>query len=111
MTKPTEALTLDYLAPRAIEILPPDALTDLGDGDFTATVDNHPDLRDDTGAPAQLGDVLSVQPDGTLQTRRAGTTGAFERCRPSTQGLIFRPQGVGGRTYLVPYTSTATPNV
>src|SRR5262245_6043899 len=112
MTKSsTPALTLAYTAPRAIEVLPPDALTDLGDGDYTATVGAHPDLRDDAGELAQAGDVLSVQPDGTLQSRRVGTTGAYERCRPSAQGLIFRPGGVDGRTYLVPYTSNSTPNV
>src|SRR5215475_5012059 len=56
--------TATYVAPRAIELIPPDALTDLGDGEYTATVGAHPDLRDDTGGPAQAGDVLSVQPDG-----------------------------------------------
>jgi hypothetical protein len=100
-----------YVAPRAIEVLPPDALTELGDGDYTVTVGAHPDLRDEAGQSAQAGDVLSVQPDGTLQTRRAGATGAYERCRPSPQGLIFRPQGVEGRTFLVASTSSATPNV
>jgi len=95
----------------AIEVFTKDRLRDLGDGEYTLTVDAHPDLTrnglaldDPHVEPAELGDVLSVQPDGTLQTRPEGTTGNYERCVMSGAGLIYRPIGPEGRTWLVPFT-------
>ena len=35
-------------------------------------------LKRQDGSPAQVGDVVSMQPDGTLQARVAGTAGAWE---------------------------------
>ncbi len=42
------------------------------------------------------GEVLSVQPNGTLETRPPGTTGEYEVCQvsSSTSMLIYGPQGV-----------------
>jgi len=88
--------------PKAIEVITKDKLNDLGGGVYTATVDAHPDLKRDDGTPAQVGDVLSVQQDGTLQTRPQGTAGSFEQCVIGTAGLVYRP--FGHRGFLVPFT-------
>ena len=95
---------------QAIEVVTKDKLNDQGNGEFTATVDQQPNLtrdgqaqkRDGSNA-SQAGDVLSVQPDGTLQTRPKGTNGNFERCVVTPAGLVYRP--VGKRTFLVPFAS------
>jgi hypothetical protein len=86
----------------AIEVIAKDRLNDLGNGEFTATVNAHAGLKRDDGSPAKDGDVLSIQPDGTHQTRARGTGGNFERCVVSGAGLIYRPQGTDGQTYFVP---------
>ena len=95
------------IPPTAMDILTADRLNDLGDGDFTVTIDMLYGLFRDDGQPSQPGDVLSVQENGTLQTRPAGTTGAFERCKKTTVGLVFRPRGVGTRAYLIALASDA----
>jgi|SRR6266850_95681 len=96
------------VTPRAIEVIPKDRLnvTDVS-GEVTATVGAHPELHRDDGTPAQAGDVLSVQPNGQLQTRPAGTTGSFERAVVTAAGLVYRPIGPDGQTYLVPYVTDA----
>ena len=106
-TRPKPKTTPAYHAPRGIELIPKDKLTDLGNGEHTATVDARPELRRDDGSAAQVGDVLSCQPDGTLQTRPAGANGNFERCVIGASGLVYRP--VGERAFLVPFTD-AWPN-
>lgn len=45
--------------------------------------------------PSQAGDVLSVQPDGSLQTRPKGTAGAWEICTISGITLLYNPLGPG----------------
>lgn len=79
-----------------------DQLNDQGDGWFTVTVGARPDLKRDGVTPSQPGDVLSVQDDGNLQTRAAGTSGSFELCRKtrSGNGVVFRP--FGKRTIFFP---------
>src|SRR5262245_36328844 len=89
-------------APKAIEVITKDQLVDQGNGEVTATVGAHPDLRRDDGQPAQAGDVLSIQPDGTYQTRKKGTNGGFERAVVTPAGLVYRPNGTAGRSWLVP---------
>ena len=39
------------------------------------------------------GTVLSVQPNGTFETRPGGTAGPYEVAQQSGQDLIFRPAG------------------
>lgn len=48
------------------------------------------------------GESLSVQPDGTFQTRPAGTSGSYEVCQPDSalNVLRFSPQGIA---YPIPY--------
>lgn len=82
--------------------------TDLGDGAYTATVGELPGLQRGDGTPPGPEDVLSMQPDGSLQLRAPGMVGVYERCtRPAAGLLCYRP--VGERTWLVPYV-TQTPN-
>ena len=35
------------------------------------------------------GTVISVQPDGSIQTRPAGTNGPFEQCTISDKGYLY----------------------
>jgi len=50
-------------------------------GKYTITAPQPNSFRDDKGNPSQAGDVLSVQPNGDIQVRRAGTEGVFELCQ------------------------------
>jgi hypothetical protein len=89
----------------AIEVLALDEYTDLGDGLVVVTVGARADLRRDDGSPSQEGDVLSVQRDGSLQTRPAGSSGSFEIAKKTQAGLVYRPanpDGSPGRCFLVP---------
>ena len=90
---------------QAIEILATDQLLELGNDEYVATVGACHLTRDGT-APSEPGDVLSVQEDGTLQTRPAGTDGPFERATKAPNGLVYRPKGPFGRTFLVGLTDT-----
>ena len=45
--------------------------------------------------------MLSVQEDGTYQTRPAGCDGPFERAKKTSAGLVYRPKGPFGRCFLV----------
>jgi hypothetical protein len=92
----------------AIEVLTTDYLHDVGGDEVTVTVGTRiPGLTRDDGTPSQAEDVLSVQPDGRLQTRAAKTSGPFERAKVTPAGLIFRPNGQ--RAFLVPL-ATVWPN-
>lgn len=85
--------------PKAIPAIPKDKCLDAGDGYVTATIDDDPDVKRDDGSPAQVGDVLSVQPDGTLQARPTGARGAYELAKMSGAWLVYRPVN-GGRCWL-----------
>ena len=50
--------------------------------------------------PAGSNTVLSVQPDGSVQTRPKGTAGPYEIFRKTDKGLVFTPEI---KSYLVPY--------
>lgn len=55
-----------------------------------------------TYRPCIDGDVLSVQPDGTLQGRIKGTNGPYELATVTTKGLLYDPLE-GKAQYLIPY--------
>src|SRR4029077_16940849 len=97
-------MTHEHAAPYAIEAIPTDQLNDQGNGEVTATVGAHPNLRRLDGTPAQDGDVLSVQKDGTLQSREAGTNGWSERAKVKGPWLVYRPDvdGAPKRVFLQP---------
>jgi hypothetical protein len=89
-----------------IHALDPDALNEMDNGEYTATVGACGLLRDD-GSPSQEGDVLSVQPDGTLQTRPGGTSGSYERLCKTGAGAVYRPAGKGSLTVIIPLAQDA----
>lgn len=68
------------------EMIARNQLNDVGNGEFTVTI-------------GPFGAVLSVNPQGGLETRPAGTTGPWERCKIQGNCLIFRPSGE--RTFFV----------
>lgn len=45
------------------------------------------------------GDVLSCQPDGTFQTRPAGTYGDYERCTVNGGYVTYNPLGTTPFTF------------
>jgi len=53
--------------------------------------------------PAGTTTVLSVQPDGRIETRPAGANGPYERAVLKSDRLIYAPVGPAGAVYLVPY--------
>lgn len=79
----------------------------VGGKEYTLTVGARPDLTRDDGSPSQAGDVLSCDQNGQLTTRAAGTTGPFERVVFVGTTAIFRPEGPGGRAYMIPYAPDA----
>jgi len=108
--KPTDdATTAAEAAPRAIEAVAKDKCVEQFDGYVTVTIDDDPTIRRGDGSPAEVGDVLSVQPDGTLQARESGANGAYELAKPSGNWLVYRPI-VGGKAFLIPL-ATDWPNV
>jgi hypothetical protein len=50
-------------------------------------------------------EVISIQPDGRIETRPEGTAGPFEVCLVGADRLVFAPKDVYGAVYLLPYTS------
>jgi hypothetical protein len=60
--------------------------------------------------PAGASTVLSVQPDGTLETRPAGSAGPYETALLKVDRLVYAPIGDAGPVYLLPY-SDEIPNV
>lgn len=88
---------------KALELIPRDWLTDNHDGTYSITIREQAFIdtyviRRDTGAAAQVGDVLSIQEDGTVQSRPAGNVGSFERCKLVGNLPIYRP--FGHRTFV-----------
>jgi len=95
-----------------IEVFTADQLNALDGEEYTLTVGARPDISrqpepDGTVPPSQSGDVLSVQTDGTLQTRAEGTAGNFERCVRNGSFLVYRPVGAEGRAFVVPFAPDA----
>src|SRR4030095_8171279 len=88
---PTPAPTgTEYIAPRGIPCITSDMLNDQGNGEVTATCGAAPTLRRDDGTPAQARDVLSLQPDGTMQSRPEGTNGWSERAVVAGPASFYR---------------------
>lgn len=52
--------------------------------------------------PVGADTVLSVQPDGTIQTRPHGTAGPYERAVLTGDRLVYES---GGHYYLLPYAA------
>lgn len=83
-------------------VLPPSSLQAAGslnpqsNGFFTLTISNTD------------GAVLSVQPDGSWQTRPAGTAGPYELCGLNGNTLVYCPDGKN--IYTVPFYASV-PNV
>jgi hypothetical protein len=57
-------------------------------------------LHRDDGSPSQHGDILSAQPDGTLQTRPATAVGPWEILTIQGPYFVFTTGG-GTKTVLV----------
>lgn len=71
-------------------------VNDLGDGTATLIITKLGDpntLKRDDGSPAQVGDVMSCQPDGTWQTRPPGAQGGYERGIVQDGCSTHNPQG------------------
>jgi len=112
MTITTKRSMTDLQNVTVIEVFTADQLNALDGEEYTLTVGARPDISrqpqpDGTVPPSQPGDVLSVQTDGTLQTRAEGTAGNFERCVKSGSFLVYRPVGTEGRTFVVPFAPNA----
>ena len=79
------------------------------DGTVTLTIGiNDPTLKRDDGSPCQPGDVLSIQVNGTRQTRKYGSNGPFEVCLLDGNLATYCPDGI--HVYAYPYPSKV-PNV
>ncbi len=78
-----------------------------GDGTVTVTIlDPHGIVCRNPDRPAIVGDVYSIQPNGEIQARPAGTTGAWERARVNGSKLAFAPSGGAGTAYILPFTAS-----
>jgi hypothetical protein len=53
--------------------------------------------------PAGTTTVLSVQPDGTIETRPQGSNGPYERALLGNDRLTYAPIGPAGKVFLIPY--------
>jgi hypothetical protein len=76
-----------------VEAIGPHQINELPDGTVTVTF------------PVGSDTVLSIQPDGSVETRPHGTDGPFERAILAGGRLIFAPLGSSGRVYIIPFAS------
>jgi len=53
--------------------------------------------------------VLSIQPDGSVQTRLAGACGPYELALLQPDRLVYAPLGPAGAVFVIPY-SDVIPN-
>jgi len=91
-----------------MEVLDPSQFQSVDKGEFIVEAGAYASgLKRDDGTPSKADDVLSMQENGSWQTRPAGTAGPFERCCRTTAGAIFRPRGTEGKTYLVAVAADA----
>jgi hypothetical protein len=60
--------------------------------------------------PVGADTVMSVQPDGTIETRPAGSRGPYENGLRRPDRIVFAPLGRAGKVFLAPFTETI-PNV
>jgi hypothetical protein len=47
--------------------------------------------------------VLSIQPDGSVDTRPDGKEGSYETFTKTDKGLLFSPLNNDGPSYIIPY--------
>lgn len=81
------------------------------DGTVTVSIVYPTDLQcQNPDRPAQIGDVLSVTPDGDLVARPAGTAAAWEKAKIVGASLVYAPQGAAGIAVILPYAAEI-PNV
>lgn len=59
--------------------------------------------------PVGSNTVLSVQPDGSWETRMQGAQGPYELALKKVDRLVYAPQGAEGPVFLVPFAD-AIPN-
>jgi|ERR1051325_8309869 hypothetical protein len=52
--------------------------------------------------PAAVGDTMSKQPDGTWQTREAGTVGPYELAIDDGDSVVYNPLGFAGPAFRIP---------
>lgn len=71
------------------DLIPAGTLNPQPDGSVTLTIN------------ASTEEVLSVQPDGSFQTRPKGTAGAYERANLAGNVLVYCPDGK--RPYAFPF--------
>lgn len=77
-----------------------------GDGTVTVTILAPAGiLCQNPDRPAIVGDVYSVDPNGTIYARPAGTTGPWERAKVVGSSVVFAPQGGRGIAVLIPYAA------
>jgi hypothetical protein len=55
--------------------------------------------------PAIVGDVYSIQPNGTVEGRVVGTNGTFELAKQIGAAVVWAPLGTSGAAYEAPYVS------
>ena len=73
------------------------AINDLGDGQCTVTLGPAAArLCREDGSPAQADDVLSVQRNGSMQARPAGSLGSFEVGLRAGDVITWYPDAIDG---------------
>lgn len=60
--------------------------------------------------PPAAGTVVSVQPDGAVELRPAGTQGPCELGVLQPDRIVYAPEGAAGAVFLLPYAGEALPN-
>jgi hypothetical protein len=53
--------------------------------------------------PPDATTVLSMQPDGRVETRPEGACGPYELALLGADRLVYAPKGAAGAVYLIPY--------
>jgi hypothetical protein len=111
----------EVLATAIQAALRPTAQTAVGDDDAPIMLDvvaigpHQINPLDDGGEfvtvtyPVGADTVLSVQPDGTVETRPPGSRGPYETGLKRPDRIIFAPLGPAGSVYLAPFVE-AIPN-
>jgi hypothetical protein len=87
--------------------LNPQRFVPQSDGTFTYTLLGDEGLTTELpdgqpSRPCMKGDILSVQPDGSLQGRPSGANGGYERLRLLGSVASYSPLGVDGPSYILP---------
>ena len=98
--------------PYIAEILGPKNLTTVGDNTYTVSLQNPlevsyvglpvkgVELRGEHGAECRGWVTLSIDPNGNVQVRPAGTAGSYEQCRKQGNLLVYT---TAGKRFPIPY--------